>query len=635
MFSTYRDCLLGLAAALSICAAPAIAADEPFEPVAPDRPVVGVEPAAAHEEPPITESDRRHWSFQPLATIPLPDVERGDWCRTPIDRFILSRLEADGLSPVGEADRTTLIRRVTFDLAGLPPTLDEIDKFLNDSSPDAYERLVDRLLHSRVYAERRAQHWLDLARFAETDGFEHDLVRPSAWKYRDWVISAFARDLPYREFVRAQLAADQLGNGERDALEFLIAGPDMPDINSQDERRHFVMNDMTSTVGSVFIGLQMGCASCHDHKFDPISQHDFYRLRAYFDPLFAFEKNKRTGTQSPVEAKSSSRLMVRGDFRRPGPSVSPAVPRIGLAPVAAPASHPDRVALADWITDPENPLAARVVVNRVWQQHFGYGLSRSESDFGFMGERPEHLELLDWLAREFSRRGGSFRELHRLIVTSATYRSASRLAAPAAEEVRTAWTTLTEADPENRLLGRFPRRRLDGEAIRDAMLSASGTLNPMSGGPGVLPPLPKEIVSTLLKDQWTVTAEVSEHSRRSVYLFVRRNLRYPLFDAFDKPDTNQSCPRRNVSTIAPQALFLLNSPFSVDCAQRLAEQARTTAPDDRAEQIAFCYRNCFGRGPNAAELDAAEDFLASGRADITLTSFCLALFNANEFVYID
>ncbi len=605
--------------------------------------------AAADElltEPPITESDRGHWAFQPLSRPNPPAVQNTNWCRTAIDRFILTRLEKEKLSPVGEADRATLLRRVCFDLTGLPPSLELQDEAFADESPDWYERLVDRLLASPSYGERWAQHWLDVARFAETDGFEHDHVRPNAWRFRDWVIDAHNRDVPLNEFIGWQLAGDELRPGDESALiatGFLFCGPDMPDINLQDERRHTFLNDMTGTVGSVFLGLQMGCAACHDHKYDPISQADFYRLRSFFDVEPLFDTHPQLGqVMREKSAKTpTSRLFERGDFRRPGPILQAAFPRIANVSGDAIASPADdaktsgrRTSLANWLTRSDNPLATRVLVNRLWQGHFGTGLVASSSDFGVMGNSPTHPELLDWLATELPRLDWSRKRLHRLIVTSSVYRQASERGRVGEEESgRNADSSpplpVSSSSP---LLQSFPRRRLDGEAIRDALLATSGELNRQSGGPGFRPPLPDELVRTLLKSQWPVTPEVEQHRRRSVYLFARRNLRYPLFEAFDKPDSNASCPRRNVSTIAPQALLLLNADDSVVAARRLAEWIAKQTGSDRRAAIELAYRQILNRQPTADDVRDAEQFLTS---DSALADLCLALFNLNEFVYLD
>lgn len=598
-------------------------------------------------EPPITESDRGHWAFQPLSRPTPPAVQNANWCRTAIDRFILARLENEKLSPAEEADRATLLRRVCFDLTGLPPSLELQDEVFADEAPDWFERLVDKLLASPSYGERWAQHWLDVARFAETDGFEHDHVRPNAWRFRDWVIDAHNRDVPLNEFIGLQLAGDELRPGDESALiatGFLFCGPDMPDLNLQEERRHTFLNDMTATVGSVFLGLQMGCAACHDHKYDPISQADFYRLRACFDVEPLFETHPQLG--QVMREKSSktpaSRLFERGDFRRPGPIVQAAFPRIANVSndaVTAPADDAKtsgrRTSLANWLTRADNPLATRVLVNRLWQGHFGTGLVASSSDFGVMGNSPTHLELLDWLATELPRLGWSRKRLHRLIVTSSVYRMKSTEYRVPSTESNKEKALLTHSELGTRyseLLASFPRRRLDGEAIRDALLVASSELNRQPGGPGFRPPLPDELVRTLLKSQWPVTPEVEQHRRRSVYLFARRNLRYPIFEAFDKPDSNASCPRRNVSTIAPQALLLLNADDSVIAAKRLAVKIEQQTRDDRRAAITLAYRHVLSRKPTAEDVRDAEQFLTS---DSALADLCLALFNLNEFVYVD
>jgi REP element-mobilizing transposase RayT len=711
------------------------------------------EVAAAPEiqESPITDADREHWSFRPLVRPEVPGVKDAGWCRNPIDRFVLAKLEAAGLRPSGPADKVTLIRRVTFDLTGLPPTPDDVDEFVRDESPDANDKLLDRLLASPAYGERWAQHWLDLARFAETDGFEHDFERPNAWRYRDWVIDALNRDVPLDEFVRMQIAGDEFAPGDAAAAiatGFLLCGPDMPDINDQDERRHSFLNDMAGTVGSALLGLQVGCAACHDHKFDPISQADFYRLRAFFEPAeifkdhpielaapggakpqadriarvrkleaeidevenavrqrlraenpdfqpkpsdivkaFSDDEKTRHGDATAALAKlkndsrlppiplarvmfegsakvKPSRLMIRGDFRRPGPEVSPAYPRIANAvgvavnkPEPAAPSTGRRTQFANWVTRPDNPLFARVLVNRIWQFHFGHGVSRTPSDFGLMGDEPSHPELLDWLACELSQsrvesresrentttQPWSLKRMHKLMLTSATYRQASSaehgVRSAESEKATTqsvippsALPTPHSPDPDNRLLSHLNRQRLDGESIRDAMLFAGDRLSDRRGGPGVRPPLPEKLVATLLKKQWEVSSDEEDHRRRSVYLFVRRNLRFPLFEAFDRPDTNASCPRRNRSTIAPQALILLNSEFSHAAAKDFGAAVVAKAGSDPAAQIDLAYRRALGRSPTADERQLALDFLVKPS---DLADLCLALFNLNEFVYVD
>ncbi|MGD9721957.1 MAG: DUF1549 and DUF1553 domain-containing protein [Pirellulales bacterium] len=736
--------------------------------------------APAPEERPITPAERDHWAYRPLGNFQPPVVSGPRFAAHPVDRFIAAAQSAAGVQPLPRAGKATLARRLWFDLTGLPPTPQELQAFLADDSPDAYEQLVDRLLASPAYGERWAQHWLDLARFAETDGFEHDFERPNAWRYRDWVIDALNRDLPYDEFVRLQIAGDELRPGDRDAAiatGFLLCGPDMPDLNLQDERRHVVLNEMTATVGSAFLAMQFGCAACHDHKFDPIRQHDFYRLRAFFESTDIFrdhpvptpeelairaaaEKARPPAEQqqderraaleeqgqrlfreknpdevpspkqilaelTPEERKEHAALLrelhgkrvlpklsqgrivrdgsihaahfyLRGDFRQPGPVVECGYPRVledaaSAATAAAQSTRQPRTALAAWLTAPEQPLTARVIVNRLWQWHFGVGLSATASDFGLMGAPPSHPELLDWLARHFVADGWSLKRMHRLLVTSETYQLA---AAPfdvawSAEEVAaagTTWKASVARDPENRLLWHRRRARLDGEAIRDAMLAASGRLSLRRGGPGIRPPLAPEVTETLLKDQWKVSGDDEDHRRRSIYLFVRRNLRYPLFDVFDRPDTMASCALRHDSTTATQSLTQLNSAFSLDCARRLAGAVladavlpgarlagETSADAARADAtpavdgaigpaaIERAYLRVLSRSASDDEVRAGLSFIdqqsaalrAGGRAAdqlaqpepthsagdpfsrAALVDLCLALLNSNEFLYVE
>ena len=598
-----------------------------------------------YAESPIDKLDRDHWSFLPV-TKPKVPASSTKWCRNKIDHFVEQKLSQNGLSPQPAASRRTLIRRLSFDLTGLPPTPKQVDEFLADSSSDAYEQLVDRLLNSPRYGERWAQHWLDLARFAETDGFEHDKLRKSAWKYRDWVIESLNNDMPYDEFIRRQLAGDEIYPGDESALtatRFCLSGPDMPDINLIEERRHSVLNELTSTIGEVFLALQVGCAQCHDHKYDAISQADFYRLRAIFEPALSLKKNRSLSTlEESFPFKQSSHLMLRGDFRSPGPEVQPDVIRVVASKRNSYSPNPSknsaglRTALANWLTSQANPLTARVIVNRVWQHHFGTGLVASPSDFGVMGYEPSHPELLDWLSTWLTKNGWKLKPLHRLIVLSSTYRQRSRLSENATITEKDNWKTALKADTDASLLSRFPRWRLEGEAIRDAMLMASGQINLKTGGPGVRPPLPKELVSTLLKNQWNVTKDASDHTRRSIYVFARRNLRYPIFEVFDRPSANASCSERGHSTTAPQSLHLLNSEFSLSTSRAMAESI-SKAHESRKDQISAAFTRTLGRLPNTDELAEVDRFLneASGTATKRLTHLCLALFNSNEFVVID
>ncbi|QDV37501.1 DUF1553 domain-containing protein [Tautonia plasticadhaerens] len=691
-----------------------------------------------------------HWAFAPPDRPEPPGVDDESWPRVPIDRFILAGLESFEVRPAPEADRLTLLRRLSFDLTGLPPTPEQIDEFLDDASPGAYGRLIDRLLDSPHYGERMAQHWLDLARYADTDGFEFDHVRPDMWRYRDWVVDAFNDDLPYDQFLALQMAGDELEPGNPEAAVatgFHRCYPDMVDMNDQRERRQIALDDITETTGLVFLGLTIGCARCHDHKFDPISQLDFYRLQSFFTPaqfddefviappgrredheqavrawreglaevrsalirlegpardalepgpppglddetaaafgtvesdrspeqvrrvFEALETDRRidpsrlAGALGPgrvaerdalrgrlarldaaeppplprarVLAESSpearpTHLLIRGQFGREGPEVQPGFPGV-LAdrddgPVIAPkpASTGRRSVLAAWLTTPDHPLTGRVMVNRLWQIHFGRGIVSTPSDFGTMGMPPSHPGLLDWLAAELPARGWSLKAMHRLIVTSATYRMSTRFD-PEADSV----------DPENELFWRHQRRRLDGEAIRDALLAASGLLVPDLGGPPVYPELPPELDAIGRKgDVWPVSPRNEDRNRRSLYVFVRRNLRYPFFEAFDRPDTNASCPLRAETTIAPQALALLNDRIAHDAARGLADRIAREAGPDADSMVDHAFRLTLGRPPDPAERRLAAGYLGELGPDGWI-SFCLALLNLNEFVYLD
>jgi hypothetical protein len=691
--------------------------------------------------------DRGHWAFVPPRRPEIPRVKEASWIRNPIDAFILVPLERRDLRHAPEASRPTLLRRLSFDLTGLPPTPDELDAFVADQSPLAYERVVDRLLASPHYGERWGQHWLDLARFAETDGFEFDQARPNAWRYRDWVVQTLNDDLPYDAFVRLQLAGDEVQPG--DATAFIATGfnrcyPDMVDLNDQGLRRQNALNDITETTALVFLGLTIGCARCHDHKFDPIPQSDFYRLQAFFagarfrdDYVLAsaaerLESGKRLtdwqrqvtslraaliGLEAPYrmaiapgeppgvndetaaafqkpaaersardvdlvfEAMSRDRrirgdswlvvldpttrmvrsflrarldrlvrmappelpkargldeagpiapptfLLRRGEYSARGPEVGPAFPSVLCSgdsermarPRPSPRSTGRRSSLADWLVQPDHPLTARVMVNRLWQHHFGRGIVATPSDFGTMGEEPSHPELLDWLATELISRGWRLKAMHRLIVTSATYRQSSL-----------GDRSTSSADPENSLIGRQNRRRLDGEAIRDALLAISGRLDQAIGGPSVFPELPAELKRLSSKGAvWPVTPRAGDQERRSLYVFVRRNLRFPFFEVFDRPDTNASCPQRAVTTIAPQALTLLNSQLAHESARALAGRAGRTDHPGTIERVS---RIALGRAPDASERRILREFLRRGGS---LTDLCLGLINANEFIYID
>lgn len=577
------------------------------------------------DEPAITAEDRQHWAFTPLAVPEAPKAGSAGGQPLDLDRFILAKLEAAGLALSPPADPATLLRRLTLDLTGLPPTPEAVRDFASKPANESYEAYVDSLLASPRYGEAQAQPWLDLARFAETDGFEHDIERKHAWKYRDWVIAAFNRDLPFDEFVRQQIAGDEIEAADPIATGFLVAGPDMPDINNQDERRHFVLNDITSTVGSAFLGLTMGCAQCHDHPYDPVSQADFYRLRAFFDSIPPFAINKQIGPamRRTEGAAPASHVYVRGDFQRAGPEVTPAFPRIANGQGKGAGNQ--RLVLAKWLTQPDNALFVRVAANRLWQQHFDRGLAAEPSDLGHQGKAPTHPELLDWLAAELPRQGWSLKKMHKMIVMSATYRQGPQQASSGAAAT---------------LYAGFPRRRLTGEVLRDAILFSSGLLNPKAGGPSVKLPLPAEVQATIPKQHREITADTAEHDRRSIYTFSRRNVRHPLFDLFDRPDALMSCGRRNESTTAPQALLLFNSEFSHRAAQAMAAKILEHAETAPGKWVTEAIWRTLSRPPTDEELQWGTAFLQKQAAlapalNEAFADYCLALLNSNAFIWVD
>jgi len=660
----------------------------------------------------VTDADRNHWAFRPLSK---------SGATLSIDALLAAKLRAAGVEPAPPAGREALIRRATLDLTGLPPTPQEVDAFVNDGSPDAWEKVVDRLLASPRYGERWGRHWLDLARYAETDGFEHDAVRPHSWRYRDYVIRAFNADKPYDRFVREQVAGDELWPDDPEALiatGFNLLGPDMVDSSDQMQRRQLTLSDMTDTTALVFLGLTMGCARCHDHKFEPLAQKDYYRLQAFFTPaafrretpvptpaekvaceaelkvyqtipqvreLMALEAaarekvrqrklakvtpEARMAVLTPPDQRDTEQanlaletepllevsdkevsdamtpderarrkalqddakklpkpaplphamtlgpgkptktfILNRGEYTQPGDEVAPGFPLV-LGGASAPAN---RAALADWLAT--HPLTARVMANRIWQHHFGRGIVSTPSEFGPHGQPPSNPELLDALAAEFVASGWSLKAMHRLLMRSAAYQRSVGPVSP--------------RDPDNQLFGRMNRRRLEGEVIRDSLLAVSGRLNLEMGGPGVFPPIPSDILKG--SKGWTVSADPKEHVRRSVYIFSRRNLRFPFLEVFDAPDSNLSCPERGRSTTAPQSLTLLNAAEVMSAAQTTAERiaAESKSP---AEQVTRLYRLALSRRPSERELALACEFLSTS----PLAELCRAVFNLNAFVYLE
>jgi hypothetical protein len=622
-----------------------------------------------------------HWAFRPVRKPAPPAVRNGGWVRNPIDSFVLAGLETKGLSPAPPADRRTLIRRLSFDLLGLPPSPAEVDAFVSDSAPDAYERLADRLLASPHYGERWGRYWLDVARYADTKGylFESERRFPYAYTYRDYVVRAFNEDLPYDQFVVQQLAADKLPLGEDKrplaAMGFLTLGRRF--LNNQND----IIDDRIDVVGRGLLGLTISCARCHDHKFDPIPTADYYSLYGVFassleprelptivtpeptpqylafakevaalqadvtryeeehrEELKARNRKARDGLRALQKKVDRLRVthpgappqaMVLVDAPEPTPphvllrgnpnNVGPAVPRQFLLVLAGEHRRPftggsGRLELARAIASRDNPLTARVLVNRVWMHHFGKGLVRTPSNFGLRGEPPTHPELLDYLAATFVDEGWSIKKLHRLIVLSQTYRQSSDND-----------PGYDRADPENRLLGKMNRRRLDFEALRDSLLAAAGRPDPRMGGKAV------DLVAAPFS------------TRRAVYGFIDRQNLPGVFRTFDFASPDTSSPQRHETTVPQQALFLLNSPFVVEQARRLAARPDVSAREGDAERITYLYRLLYGRPAEPDEVALGLGFLAEARREgpaggsglSAWEKYAQVLLLSNEFAFVD
>jgi len=661
----------------------------------------------------------KHWSFQPIKRPEVPVVRNRNWVRNPIDNFILARLEAEGIEPSAEADRVTLIRRLSLDLIGLPPTPKEVAEFIADNRPDAYERQVDRLLDSPHYGEKWARNWLDLARYADSDGYEKDWVRPHAWRYRHWVIEALNRDLPFDQFTIEQIAGDLLPNStidqqvatgfHRNALTNREGG-----VNIEQFRFEKVV-DQINTVGTVWLGLTVGCAQCHDHKYDPVSQKEYYQLFAFFNnaeevnidapldgemgpylqalPEYRKKRNEllvqyrvpelqppwekkmleaaanpgkwtdwdhaydalqklldgadkilrmdaavRTQKQQDALAdhfignyhrviskemaeqlkykelrKQLSDLLtafpalseaqtiaedtsprrtyiaIRGDYRRNGIEVHPGVPAV-LHPLP-PDTEPSRLTLARWLVSPDNPLTARVTVNRIWQEYFGRGIVHTSDDFGAQGEKPSHPKLLDYLASELVDRHWSLKQMHRLIVTSAVYRQSSK-----------ARPELQSRDAENLMLARQARLRLPAELIRDSGLAVSGLLYSVIGGRSVRPPQPAGLdeLGYASSVKW-VESQGKDRYRRGLYILFQRTVPYPQLMHFDAPDATISACRRERSNTPLQALNLLNDPVFVEMARGLAVRVLQETTGHFTERIDYAFQLCLARKPSSRE----------------------------------
>ena len=706
------------------------------------------------ENRPIKPEERSYWAFQSPKRVAPPRLADSGWGRNPIDSFLLAAMKTRGLKPAPPADRRTLIRRAYLDLLGLPPSPDEVEAFVNDSAPDAWERLIDRLLASPHYGERWARHWLDLVRFADSGGFEFDIDRPDAWRYRDYVVNSFNADKPYDRFVREQLAGDEYAPDTSEAMiatGFLRLGPEVTGAGTAGERaRQDSVDDIITTSSLTFMGLTVGCARCHDHKFDPIPQKDYYRMQAVFysakpvsfpmidagalaahkketqrieDQIKVLRKAKseleaphlkalveetvsrlpeylqiawrtpeeqRTPGQrlnvrqiqrtlrddaasmkiTPKDVQSrmseeerrrqqelvaqiealekqkpkpyptaraigedgpqarASYFLRRGSVDQKGTLMTPGVLSVASedeyafpTPPANARSSWRRRGFAEWLVSPRNPLTARVMINRIWQHHFGEGIVRTPSNFGKMGEPPSHPELLDWLALEFIERGWSMKQMHRLMMTSEAYRmSSDDVAANVA------------IDPENRLFWRMPRVRLEAEIIRDEILAVAGNLDRKLGGPAIYPYIDPKLFQSSTKRTWPGSSDEDPATwRRSLYVYSKRSIRYPLFETFDQPNLINSCERRNRSTIAPQALLLMNNHFVLLEAKSFAGRLQREAGEGAEAQVDRAYRLALGRPPTDFERQQTVEFIRSGPQG--LTDFSHLLFNLNEFVY--
>ncbi len=620
------------------------------------------------------------WSFRPITNPALPAVKDSTWPRTPIDRFILARLEASGLKPAPPADRRVLVRRVTFDLIGLPPTPEEVDAFLSDRRPDAYERLVDRLLASPAYGERWARHWLDVARYAETTANDANAVMRYAWRYRDYVVESFNADRPYDQFIVEQLAGDLLPVEDGDdpgvrtrrviATGFLMLGPKALAETDKEQTRLDIADEQIDVTSRAFLGLTMSCARCHDHKFDPFPTTDYYGLAGIFRSTNPLRDEVPTATfwqewplpqgpgkpplwvMAPQEGRAVDlRVHKRGNRYTLGAVVPRRFPEVLTPAEKQPrlGRQSGRLELARWIASADNPLTARVLVNRLWQHHFGTGLVATSDNFGSRGEKPSHPELLDWLARRFMAspgrqpgEGWSVKALQRLIVLSAAYRMSSRRDEKA-----------LAIDPDNRLLWRMPLRRLGAEAIRDAMLAVAGRLERTLGGDEAAEFLygAGEVIDRR-RDFFRPNQVQPDHPyytrsrRRSLYLPVVRNALPDVLALFDAADPNAVSAVRTETTAPAQALFLLNHPFVRDQAAAFAERLEKVSPGDEP-RIRRAYLLALGRPPRGAELFTAMLFLkryqalaargrsaAAGRAE-AWRSFCQALLCGNEFLYVE
>lgn len=559
----------------------------------------------------------QHWAYRPLPEAKLPSVSTPDWCVSPIDYFVLARLDATGLKPSPGADRSTLIKRLYYDLIGLPPTPEEVDRFAADASPSAYASLVDRLLSSPHFGERWGRHWLDKARYADSDGYEKDNSRPNAWHYRDWVIDAINNDLPFDQFTREQLAGDLIPDAS-DAQRLATAFNRQTLTNTEggtdkEQWRVAAVMDRTETLGTVWLGLTVGCARCHNHKYDQISQDEYYQLYAFFNNGDETILEIGQGGEDKLELRVVSQREVdrrrthvlhRGDFLQPQHEVSTGT--LSTLPVFASRngarSDGDRLDLAEWLVDGRNPLPLRVAVNHAWQHLFGKGLVRTPNDFGIRGETPTHSRLLDWLANELDQIGWSRKALIRTIVLSNTYRQSSRHRPEVAD-----------VDPMNRLLHRQNRFRVEAEIVRDITLAASGLLSAKIGGPSVFPPIPPSITDLTYNSGFRWEDSVGEDRfRRGMYTFFKRTAPHPNLMSFDCPNSNVTSVERETSNTPIAALVTLNNAVYVEAAREFAHRLVADFDSDRV-RLEELIRRCLAREPLSIEMQRLEDLLVKAK----------------------
>jgi hypothetical protein len=611
--------------------------------------------SASKKEFQISDKDRNHWAFQPLKRPAVPVVKRKKWVANPVDDFILAKLEADGFTPNPPATKRELIRRAYYDLTGLPPSPAEVEAFVADTSPRAWEQLIDRLLDSPRYGEKWGRHWLDLVRFAESNSYERDGDKPNAWRYRDYVIQAFNSDKPYDRFIREQLAGDEFATPDIDATiatGFYRLGIWDDEPADRDLARYDGLDDIVTTTGQVFLGLTVDCARCHNHKIDPIPQKDYYRLLAFFQnvqpyknggptdevPLAANETNKALVVTENGPSVPDTFVLLRGNPQVKGDKVEPAFLEVlNVPPPRISAAAPDakssgrRTVLANWIASPTNQLTARVMANRIWQHHFGRGVVRSPNNFGVQGDRPTHPELLDWLASEFIAQGWRLKPIHKLIMTSTAYRMSSQ-----------GQDEALRRDPANDHFWRFNMRRLTAEEIRDSVLAYSGALNLKMSGPGIFVDIPKEVTAGQSRpgNGWG-SSPADEQSRRSIYIKVKRSLITPLLESFDLAETDRSAPVR-FNTVQPtQALGMINGDFLNQQAEAMAARLRREAGNDLRQQVRLGLNLVTSRPPTEAEIKRALRLVDALRktdhvsAEVALKYFCLMALSLNEMVYLD